>query len=226
MRTLRKTVGSDTFFIITEVEPAYQDALRDLYYLDMGDGFGRGFPNDTPNLDRAYANFQRYAEEMVLQLAGVRHVPWEKALSAFIRLIEGHDIDWWLAGSAALSVRGMDIEPRDLDLVVGSSDARRLGDLLLDYLYEPVIPVHDWIGDWWGRAFLHARVEWVGGIRADVDASGVTDFGPIAQSRLETVTWRGSSIRVPPLHLQLQVTERRGLVERVDTIRRFISEGV
>jgi hypothetical protein len=48
---------------------------------------------------------------MVLQMAQVQPVPWDKVLSAFLQIIEGQPINWWLAGSAALTVRGLDITP-------------------------------------------------------------------------------------------------------------------
>ncbi len=101
-----------------------------------------------------------------------------------------------------------------------------MGELLLEYLVEPVVDCRlAWISDWWGRAFLHARVEWVGDVHADVDQPHAVDFGPVAASRLETVNWHGNEIRVPPLDLQMQVSKRRGLDERVKEIERFLNMG-
>ena len=48
----------------------------------------------------------------------------------------------------------------------------------------------------------------------------MSDFGPTATGRLDTVTWRGHTLRVPPLDLQLQVSERRGMAARVEEIER------
>jgi hypothetical protein len=74
------------------------------------------------------------------------------------------------------------------------------------------------ISDYWGRAFLTARLEWIGTPRALVDSPAPSDFGPIAASRLETVTWEGFELRVPPLELQRAVSQRRGLTSRVALI--------
>ncbi len=76
-----------------------------------------------------------------------------------------------------------------------------------------------WTCNWWGRAFLRARVEWVGGVGPSADEPLPTDFGPTAAASLEAVPWRGRTIMVPPLELQLQVNERRGLHDRVQQIR-------
>ena len=223
MNTIRRNEGTTTSFIITDLDPAYYDAARELYYSPVEEGFAKSYPADTPHLDRIYQNFARYGEEMVLQTARVRPIPWDRALLAFLRCVEGKGINWWLAGSAALAVRGLDITPRDLDLIVDDASAPKLGELLLDYLVEPVLPSTGWIGNWFGRAFLHARLEWVGGVYTSAATPHVSDFGPAAASRLEVVSWHGEAIRVPPLDLQLQVSERRGLSERAGKIKRLLN---
>jgi hypothetical protein len=222
MKTLRKTEGTSVLFIFTDVEPAYHDAVRNLYYTPVEYGFAKKYPADTPNLDRIYLNFERHAQEMVLQAARIRCAEWERSLSAFLQIIEGSSIDWWLTGSAALAVRGLDIAPGDLDLVVDDASASRLGELLLDYLVEPMQPSTGWIWNWFGRAFLYARLEWVGGVNESADDPHISDFGPTAAKRLEVINWHGSAIRVPPLDLQLEVSKRRGLVERVEKINKFL----
>jgi len=61
----------------------------------------------------------------------------------------------------------------------------------------------------------------VGGVRPEVDRDEPTDFGPGAAARLDTIEWRGRALRVPPLDLQLRVSERRGLMDRVAAIRKL-----
>jgi hypothetical protein len=218
MKTVCKTVGAQTAFILAEVPAACQDAVRQLHYDPVEEGFAKTYPADTPGLERLYRSFERDAEAMVLQAARVHPALWALALQAFIERIANERLHWWLTGSAALAVRGIDAAPRDLDLVVDEEDAQRLGEMLGDHLIEPVLPVRGWVSRWWGRAFWHARLEWIAGVDPAVDDPDVTDFGPTAASRLETVNWHGQAIRVPPLELQLQTSERRGLAERVKMI--------
>lgn len=222
MKTLRKIQGSETYFIIADVEPAYHDSVRALYYMPMEEGFGKAFPSDTPDLDIIYSNFQKYAEEMVLQMASVHSVPWENCLTNFLKITGSQNIDWWLCGSAALAARGMEIEPHDIDLVVADEDSQKLGNLLLEYMVEPVVKVEDWFCNWFGRGFLGARLEWVGGIDERADQPEISDFGPTAESRLDTVVYQGREIRVPPLDLQLEVNKRRGLNDRINMIERAL----
>lgn len=218
MHTLCKTTGSQTSFIIADLDLAYHDAARALAFEETPDGFAKSYPAETPNLDHIYDNFARHAEELVLQKAGARPVPWEQALEIILHTIEGYDINWWLVGSAALAVRGLPITPGDIDLSVSDQDVFRLGSLLSEYLIAPVVAADGWIANWFGRSFPFACVEWVGGVLDRVDELEVTDFGPLAASRSEIIIWRDHTLRVPPLDLQLHTNQRRGRAERAAQI--------
>ncbi len=94
MKTICKNVGTQTLFIISDLDSAYHAAAHDLYYSSVEEGFAKTYPSDTPYLDRIYRNFQQYAEEMILQTTRVRLVPWEKALLAFLQIVGHQDITW------------------------------------------------------------------------------------------------------------------------------------
>ena len=209
-------------FTLSEVPSPCLQAVLELGYSEAGNVFRRTLPMTAPHDDRVCRNFERYAEDMVLQTARVQTIPWEQGLSAFLELVEPHQLDWWVGGSAALAIRGFNVIPRDFDLITDDQSAQRLGVLLADYLIEPVTQV-DWFCKWWGRAFLQTRIEWVGDVDERADQPAVSDFGPTAARRLETVMWQGHPIRVPPLELQLEVSKRRGLRSRVEQIERRLS---
>ncbi len=189
MKTLCRTVGSQTYFIISELDLAYYDLVRDLAFSRVEDGFAKVFPTDSPHLDHIYHNFARCAEELILQKAGIHPAPCEQALLALLEKIKDQDIDWWLVGSAALAVRGIDLSPHDIDLSVDDD---------------------------------HTRIEWVGGVDERADTPEISDFGPIAVKRRETINWHGYQLQVPPLDLQLMVSERRELTERAEKIKHFM----
>jgi len=222
MKTMYRTRGTLVYFILSDLDPAYHNAVRQLEFREVEDGFARVYPVGSAHLDRIYQNFTRYAEEMILQMAGIHSVPWEQALHAFLQRVDQENIAWWLVGSTALAVRGLDIIPHDIDLSVDDEGAHKLGKILLDYLIEPIQDSRGWISNWFGRAFLHARIEWVGGVDPKVDDDEITDYGPLAASHMETVFWQGYQIHIPPLDLQLEVSERRGLTDRVEKIKRAI----
>lgn len=228
MQTSYKTEGGQVYFLLSDVEPVYRDAVRgwakDRHGGELNDGhfFGR-FPANSLFLDVARQGFTRYAPDMFAQMSGLRPFDWERSLETFLQRVQEYDIDWWLPGSVALAIRGIDVAPHDIDIATDDKGAYSLATLLQDVLVEPLEDSRGWISNWFGRSFLYGRVEWVGGIDPSVDEPVPVDFGPRAMSRLERVTWRGYELRVPPLDLQLLVSERRGLTERAEKIRRYMT---
>jgi hypothetical protein len=216
-------VGDRAQFRVQTDEPAYRRVLRELMFVEEGDAFVRSFRADAPGLHQSYVRFKLTLEEMLAQTAGHRLPPWDEALDAVASRLAVARCDWFLAGSAALAVRGIDIVPRDLDLVV--ADASRALRALVDLQIEPVTLNRPgaWIARWFGRAFLRTRVEWIAGVDPALDVySWPNEFGPKAAARVETVRWNDHAIALTPLDVQLAVTERRGLASRAETIRDFL----
>jgi hypothetical protein len=222
VRTSRLDTVSRTYFVLADLGPAEREAARELAFEDLDGEMAKAFPRDAPHLDDAYDNFRRCASAMLRQTAGLDPVPWEDALVTFLELVSGREVRWWLAGSTALAVRGLAVAPRDIDVIVDGPGARALGELLAPHVVEPVVHNDGWIAEWWGRAFPGARVEWVGDVRPIVDDPDPVDYGSAAAAQLDHVTWYGHVIRLPPLHLQLAVTRRRGLADRVRLIEAAI----
>ncbi|MGI9822339.1 hypothetical protein [Agromyces sp. Marseille-Q5079] len=217
VRCRRRDDGDVSEFGLEEVPEALVPGVQKSGF-ELCDGvWVRRFPADSPQLEVSWTNFQRLIGPWLRQAANLEPAPWDDALSEVCRRLNAAEVDWWLTGSAALAARGLRVSPGDLDLVVSGPDAQRVGDLLADGLVEPVAPA-DWFCDWWGRAIIGARVEWVGGVGAAADQPAVSDFGPEAAARLERIEWRGHELRVPPLELQRAVSVRRGLHERVRMI--------
>ena len=225
--TRRWTDAGTTWFAISGVGPelaaSAEHVLMD--YQRSGNEWQRGYPADTPGLDVCWQNFASCAGLMLRQAARLEPVLWRETLHELCRRTRGQEPGWWLAGSTALAVRGARIEPGDIDLVCSGDAARGLGTIFADALIEPVIcDSSSPISEYWGRAFLTARVEWIGAPKAGVDSPSPSDFGPVAASRLETVTWEGWQLRVPPLDLQRAVSQRRGLTDRVALIDALLSQ--
>jgi hypothetical protein len=219
MRFAQKSAGENSEFWVFNVDPQLRTALETLVWEPRDGGWVKSFPRPVPEqAARAFANIQDLLEPLLYQCLGMTAVPWQAALEEVCRRLLGGGVDWWLCGSAALAVRGAAVIPRDLDRVVADADAVAVGELLADGLIEPVCRAGWSISNWWGRAFVHARVEWVGGVTAAADEPQVTDYGPTAADNLQTVRWRDWEIRVPPLHLQRAVSLRRGMPDRVAII--------
>jgi hypothetical protein len=199
------------------VTGADADAREALAAMGFGTAAGyafRSFP-DSDDVPRIFRHFALHVADMVRLKLREAPAPWEDALEVVADRLRG-EVDWWLTGSAALAVRGIEVDPRDLDLVV--DDAERTGALLADLLVEPVVPTTGWVADWFGRAFSGALIEWVGGVHDDS-----LQHGPDAARRRERIAWRGRDMLVSPVDVQLAVSELRGLTDQADAIRRFLT---
>jgi hypothetical protein len=215
---LRRT-GTDAFFVVRTDRPELAAALAELAYGERDGEFLRRFPPDAPGLAVAFARFERHVDELLAQTARQRPVPWEDALAEVATRLDAAGVGWFVVGSAALAVRGVDVQPRDVDLVV--SESERTAAALADALIEP--PLEDreggWIAAWFGRAFLGARVEWVADVYAGDKAE--TEFAATAGERVERLRWNGRELQLAPLDIQLAVSRRRGLEDRVRAIQEF-----
>jgi hypothetical protein len=221
--TTLEVVGEISRFHVETSNPTYRDLLVHMGFSRSGDtDHARDFPA-TPHIARIHENFARHLEEILQQGARLRPIPWDRALREFLRRMEASGVDWWLSGSAALAVRGIDVAPGDLDFVV--SDARGVGEIFSDLLVYPVTKMKGWAAEWFGCAFHEAVFEWVAVVHPDAFyGPGPHEQGPEAVSRLETVDWEGHLIRVTPLDLQLAVAELRSQHERAAKIRTALSD--
>jgi hypothetical protein len=218
-----RLVGDQAQFRVETSDPAYRRALGELLFAAEGDAFVRSYPANARGLHESYLRFKLTLEDMLAQTAGRKLPPWDEALDAVATLLRAVRADWFLAGSAALAVRGLDIVPRDLDLVV--ADPAAASRALADVQIEPVTENRpgSWIARWFGRAFLRTRVEWIAGVDPAIDVySSPNEFGPRTAARLETVRWQDHDLALVPLAVQLAVTERRGLTVRAELIRDLV----
>ena len=210
--------GSFVEFVVYTGEPTLQDGLLKIGWERLGDEQFTRRMAATADASRVFNNFTLHIVEMLEQVAGLRAVKWEAALSEFVDRAAESRLAWWLYGSAALAVRGIPVTPKDIDLVV--DDAILAGQLLEDLLVEPVRRLPGWIADWGGRAFADAIIEWL----SDAHPTGLEpphEQEPLAKQHLEQVTWRSRIVQVPALELSLQVAKQRGLTQRVEAIQAF-----
>ena len=220
LETQLKVDGDRVYFLVRTTDPLSQDRLVKMGWSVANQGLlSRRLSNAGP-VERIFQNFTAHLEEMIEQSARRRPIAWEDALAEFMDRVEGQGVRWWLYGSTALAVRGIDIQPGDLDLAV--DDPWLVADLLADLLVEPVSRLENWVADVGGRAFHGALIEWLAGAHP----TGLTpphEQEPAAGNHLEMIAWRGRGVPVPRLQVQLAVAERRGLRRRSEQIRRAMT---
>ncbi len=211
-------------FVVTDCDK-YGEILESQFYSKHNGQYTKSFPKtEIRDIQMLKQNYLRYAEAMFLQMGYFQHVPWQAALLRFIERIEGHDISWWLTGSCALCLRGIDVKPHDVDIMLDSSDLEKVRDIFSEYTVEPIISSKGWVVRYFGVLFLEARIDLAFDPEEFVDIPQPVDFGPYAMKNLEKVQWLGKTVRLPPLDLQLEVNKRRGRSDRVKAIEEFIAK--
>lgn len=211
-------------FRISEFDRKYEDILRACFYSPDGDSYLKLFPLNAKHLGKIKKHFYFHAQDMFDQLGYFAPIPWDKALFEFSRAVDGTGIKWWLAGSCAVCLRGIPLQPHDVDIMVESADVDLISDIFSDYLIEPIVDTEGWVTKDFGVIFRHARIDIASDPQAVLDDPGPIDCGPYARANLETVKWRGLKIMVPPLRLSMNANQRRGRRDRVEKILKHIHE--
>lgn len=203
----------DTTFVVADFSDEEADHLAALGFTVHGLTATRHVDEHSRHIDTAFQHLGEALPAMIDQHAGRCHVPWDDAVVRLTSRLDDADIEWGLIGTAALAIRGVRVQPGDVDIVTTSHGAVVLGEL---YRHELVFPVVDWPGaGLFGRAFDGCRVEWIGN-------DGESWTWTLAAT-CDTVDWRDRVVRVPPLAAQLHVEEQRGRVEHANAIRQVLA---
>jgi len=162
---------------------------------------------EVPKVRRAYNRGRFVLETMIAQAHLGAPAGIEFALAELVRRLpspsRGSDSGWFVGGSAGAWILGADLRPHDIDLGTTRAGVDILGELLGEYLIEPVATT-DWVPSRivrGGRAFVGtfregARVEWSVPL-GPVDQSRTSewDLSP-DDPRILTIDFRGAPIRV------------------------------
>lgn len=210
-------------FRVSDFTPEYEKVLKMCFYQNDGNNYIKTYPQKIKNIEKIKNYYFNNAFEMFSQLGYFKPIPWEKALNEFCLKIKNTGIDWWLTGSCAACIRGIKLNPHDIDIMINSKDVERIADIFSDYIIEPIIDTQGWVTKDFGVLFLHARIDIASDPQERLDNPEPVDCGPYAQNHLETVFWNGHNIKVPPLKLQLYVNKIRNRTDRAALIEKFMN---
>ncbi len=188
---------------------------------------------ETSKVRQAYNRSRFVLDTMLKQRFGGHPVGADEALVEVVKRIEPifsrEGILWYVGGSMAARLLGADLTPNDIDLGTTRSGVDRLGELLVEYLIEPVAPT-DWPSSGivrGARAFVGtfrdgARVEWA----IPIDPDSVRPFeewsGDPKQTRLLTASFHGRSLRVTRPEYALVRAAELGAAGRLETLLALI----
>jgi hypothetical protein len=178
------------------------------------------YPAGAPGWDDAARNWVELGPEMLDQMHGAAPIDWAGGLRWIAGVLDDLGADWFLIGSAALAVRGMDVRPGGVDVALAEADADRLAPLVAAAVMRPVVDSGGWpVATRWGTLFRRCPIAVIGGMH---DQGTPRPWDSAARASLDTVRWDGRELRVPPLRSQLLQAR---LMFRNDHVRAMLGRG-
>lgn len=219
--------GDEVRFVVEDADAATAALLSAQFYAEADGRFEKRFrrhdllfPHDFQAIEARWVRYLREARDRRVTPAAV-----DGALAWVADRHAEAGVDWWLAGSAALYVRGIDLLPHDIDVMSYLREADALAPVVEGSIVEPFQRVSDWVVKGFGVIDRGVRVDYAFEPEAWVDGQGFVDFGPHAEQHLEEVVWRGRAIRVPEVTTHLRSNEARGRLDRVALIHEYVQRG-
>lgn len=211
---------------IHDFDAKYEPILQACFYQKVENGYTKTYPKHAKYLNQMMRRYAKYAQNMFDQLGYFADIPWEKGLTTFCERIQQSNIDWWLTGSCAACIRGIDLHPHDIDIMVDSKDVEQMTELFKDALIEPIVDTNGWLTKDFGVMFMDVRIDIASDPNPILDTPEPIDCGPYAKEHLERVSWHGFEIKIPPLELQITVNTKRGRVKRVKKMQEYLQNRV
>ena len=219
-----RDLGDEVRFAVEDVDEATAALLRAQFFTEVDGRLEKRFrhdallfPHDFRAIEARWSRYMREARDRRVTPAAV-----DRALAWVADRHAEAGIDWWLAGSAALYARGIDLLPHDLDVMTYLREADTIAPVVESSIVEPFQRVSDWVVKGFGVIDRGVRVDYAFEPEAWVDGQGIVDFGPTAERHLEEIGWRGRTLRVPEVTTHLRSNEVRGRLDRVASIRAYL----
>lgn len=215
--------GGRRLVTLTGVPRAYtHNLVRNLGFARDGGTFTWEYPAGASHWEDAARNWERDGAEMLDQSHGVRPVDWEAGLAWIAPILDRMGADWFVIGSAAMAVRGLDVVPGGLDLAMDEASADRLAPHVAAGIMRPVVDMGDWpVASRGGTLFHGCAVSVIAGMKEQPGRPTLWDAA--ARAVLETVTWRDRKVRVPPLDLQLMYARMMFRNDHVRAINAYLA---
>jgi hypothetical protein len=193
-------------------------------------------PGEASRVRVAYNRTRFVVGEMLAQAAHARPAPLADGLRELLgriaRPLADDGVPWQIGGSTGAWLRGVRLEPADIDVGIVAAEAARLERLLEEYVVEPLHRETEPDGGQrsHGAAFIGTlksgvRVEW-GGMRAmpTMDGRPMEWGGPRWVERRTVVPWQGFEVPLAPLEFTLLRAAQRGQEDRLEAVLAYLRE--
>lgn len=191
------------------IDEKYWNYFKDNLWWQVGNNFIKSYDN-VRDFEYCAENYTKHGEVAIKQQLKLLPTPWKKALDLFIEEMHQLDVDWYIHGSTAMALWGIDVKPKDVNIIISNySDFDKVRDHLYKYAIRPIERCDNWIMSGLGDLFMEAVI----GI-----AFHNKELEPYDRSKLGKVVHNGKEVYVSSLEMLKQDNENFGRLERVQEI--------
>jgi len=202
-------------YFAEDVAEEHWEYFKNSLWWQIGNSFIKQYA-DVENFTYCAENFAKHGETAVKQQLKMLPTPWEKALDLFIPEIEKLGVYWYVHGSAAMALWGIDVSPKDVNIIVpNSSDFDKVRNHFYRYAIKPIERCENWLMSGLGEIFMEAAVE---------IAFHNKELEPFNMDTLGKAAYKGAEIYLSSLEMLRQDNLNFNRPERVDAIEEKIRQ--
>lgn len=211
MQCFCRETDSEFILCVEGAPESAWDEIRKAFFEQEQTSFTKRYAASVLDKETIRENFPKYAPDMFTR----RTFDWPQALATFAEIAAAHNITWYLTGSMAAVVRGIDIVPHDIDIIVETTAFEKTRVAFREYLLEPFVDNEGaWVVRYFGRLCI-------AGVMVDIAADESRDTRAM---KLESVAWGPYTLRTETLQTCLEVNMQRGREQHASKIRAYLNE--
>ncbi|MDD4296294.1 MAG: AraC family transcriptional regulator [Ruminiclostridium sp.] len=196
-------------FFAEDVDEKYWDFFKENLWWQIGNSFTRSYDN-VKDFEYCAENFTRYGETAIKQQLKILTTPWEKALDLFIPEIKKLGVDWFVHGSVAMSLWGIDVAPKDVNIIIPNySDFDKVRNHFYKLAIRPIERCENWLMSGLGEIFMDAVIG-ISFHNKELESYDMSKHGKIA--------YKGTEVYVSSLEMLRQDNMNFNRFERVKSI--------
>jgi len=192
------------------------EKTEDKFLMSHYPGYAISNPNEKELISGNYARLGQAFFESFLS-----SFDWKKPLDLLAQKFNESGIEWYIVGSVSDAVRGVNVKPHDMDIVIHTRDYCKAKDICYFNFSDSVIaPFTDIQGlfamRYFGRMFL-------AGALVEIAADEQWNLEN-RQPKYEKISWNNHDLYVDSLQLRYQTEIARNREDRIKAIEAYMNQ--
>lgn len=172
-------------------------------------------PHDKDIISNNFSRLGRAVFE-----SGLLGFDWQKPIETLAQKFEENGVEWYLIGSASDAIRGVDVKPGDIDIVINTRDYEKVKNIFYAHFSDAILsPFTDNKGllplQYISRLFID-------GALFEIAADEKWNFGN-RQPEYEKISWQGYHFYVEAIQLRYQLEVWRNRDDRAKAIKAYMN---